>query len=114
MKDIKLVGVHEQMCKKLKAHIGQKICQYSELDKSCIGQDARDFGINERYESTLISVDDAFHSQCIFLDTKEFGKYIYLHSTSPAIFICIEEDEVLETFDEIVRRKQEEIFQTLK
>ncbi len=95
MEEVKLVGVHEQMCKKLKAHVGQKICQYSE---------------GERREFTLISIDDTISDQYILLYTKEFGVYTYLYSNSSPLVLCIEEDKALESFEEMIRRKQEEIF----
>lgn len=98
MKEIQLIGIHRKMCEKLKAHIGQKICQYYD---------------DNRYEWTLISVDDT-DDQCILLFLKDIGTYMYIYSVSSPLFLCIEEDEVLETFEEMVKRKQENIFRSLK
>lgn len=95
MKEIELTGeINEKMFKKLKDHIGQKICQYSD---------------DNRFESTLIQVDN-MNDRYIFIRIDPYGEYEYAHGVAPPIFLCIEENE---TFEEMVKRKQKDIFRSL-
>lgn len=92
MKEVELTGeTIDEVFEKLKAHVGQKICQYSD---------------NDRFESTLIKVShmDDVH---IFIDTDPYGIYDYYHGVAAPLFLCIEKNE---TFDEMVQRKQREMF----
>ncbi len=95
MKEVELTGTVEEVYKKLKTHVGQKICQYS-------------FN-NKRFQSILIEII-SINRQYIYIDTDPHGTYTYRHGFAPPFFLCLEEDEVFETFDEMIRRKQEEMF----
>ncbi len=95
MKEVELVGTIEEVYEKLKTHVGQKICEYDRTG---------------RYESTLLEVD-SMDGHYIYMTTDLFGfRYGYCVNIDPPIFFCLEEDEVLETFDEMVKRKQKEMF----
>ncbi len=93
MKEVELVGTIEEVYEKLKTHIGQKICQY---------------GDDGKFESILTEVGNMDRS-IIFIDTDPHGIYSYYHGMSPSFFLFLEEDDVFETFDEMVQRKQEEM-----
>lgn len=94
MKEVELVGTVEEAYEKLTTHVGQKVCQYSNGD---------------RFESTVTEVS-RIDGSYIIMNTDPFGQYDYRHGVAPPFFLCLEEDEVFETFDEMVKRKQEEMF----
>ncbi len=98
MKEVELTGdTIEDLLKKLKLHLGKKICQYNSN--------------NIRYESTLKEVRKFRNPNFAIITIKsdEYEEfYDYDHGVSPAIFL------ISETFEEMTRRKQEEIFRSLK
>lgn len=95
MKEVELTGTVEEVYEKLKTHVGRKLCQY---------------GDDNRFESILTKVD-SMHGQYIDINTDPYGPYHYYHGGAPPFFLCIEEDE---TFEEMVIRKQTNIFRSLK
>ncbi len=97
MKEVELIGeTIEEIYGKLQNHVGQKICQYVEK--------------NIRYGDILIKIDELSNKDFIGLHMETFGYYPYYPYKDCTIFLCVGEDEVLESFEEMMRRKQREAF----
>ncbi len=112
MKEVEITGTIQEIYAKLKTHIGQKVCQYSDIGRSeSILGGVSDMLVN-KYQTICLHLENECENDThIFLPTKSFGMYSYVYGVSPPIFLCLEVDE---TFEEMTRRKQEEIFQSLK
>ena len=110
MKEVEITGTIQEIYEKLKTHIKQKICQYSDTGRSESILGGVDDMLVNRFQIICLHLENACENDVhIFLPTKSFGMYEYIYGVSPPIFLCLEE-----TFEEKMRRKQEEIFRSLK